>query len=80
MFPSYIVSFLSQVFDIEKMSLLQNFQADENPICTLAVGNGMLFSGSLKSIKVKMVSTIFMKIYFVWKKIHLRIGKLKIAF
>ena len=41
-----------QVFDIENMKLIENFRADENAICTLAVGNGMLFSGSLKSIKV----------------------------
>ena len=44
--------FLSKVFDIENLKLIQNFTADENPICTLAVGNQMLFSGSLKSIKV----------------------------
>lgn len=40
------------VFDIETQKMIQNFTADDNPICTLAVGNGMLFSGSLKSIKV----------------------------
>lgn len=40
------------VFDIESLKLIENFSADENPICTLAVGNGMLFSGSFKSIKV----------------------------
>jgi len=40
------------VFDIENLKLIQNFSADDNPICTLAVGNEMLFSGSLKSIKV----------------------------
>lgn len=46
------------VFDIENQKLLTNFSADENPICTLAVGNGMLFSGSLKSIKVWDLGTL----------------------
>jgi len=40
------------VFDIDNLKLIENFRADDNAICTLAVANGMLFSGSLKSIKV----------------------------
>eukprot|EP00794_Sanderia_malayensis_P008900 gene8900-9851_t len=39
-------------YDLESLELIENFTASENPICTLAAGNNMLFSGSLKSIKV----------------------------
>ena len=59
--------FLFKVFDIENLKLIQNFTADENPICTLAVGNQMLFSGSLKSIKVGGVVNLSIKITFYSK-------------
>ena len=42
----------SQAYDIDTLELIKNFTGGENPICTLAAGQNMLFSGSLKSIKV----------------------------
>jgi len=45
-------------YDIDTLELIKNFTGGENPICTLAAGQNMLFSGSLKSIKVWDLHTL----------------------
>ncbi|XP_065065622.1 E3 ubiquitin-protein ligase TRAF7-like isoform X3 [Rhopilema esculentum] len=45
-------------YDLESLELIENVTGGENPICTLAVGQNMLFSGSLKSIKVWDLQTL----------------------
>lgn len=47
-----LIFILPKAYDIDTLELIQNFTGGENPICTLAAGQNMLFSGSLKSIKV----------------------------
>ena len=48
----FLTFILPQAYDIDTLELIENFTGGENPICTLAAGQNMLFSGSLKSIKV----------------------------
>ena len=46
------LSFLSQVWCLEALELLDSIRGHENPVCTLVTKRNMLFSGSLKKIKV----------------------------
>ncbi len=41
-----------QVWDIDTLQLVTTLEGHDNPVCTLAVTSGMLFSGSLKVVKV----------------------------
>ncbi len=43
---------LLQVWNIESFENLSTIEAHENPVCTLVSARNMLFSGSLKVIKV----------------------------
>lgn len=43
---------LAQVWDIDSLELLATLTGHDNPVCTLATAHGLLFSGSLKIIKV----------------------------
>lgn len=40
------------VWDIEKLTLLETLIGHDNPVCTLAVANNLLFSGSLKVVNI----------------------------
>ena len=40
------------MWDIATLELTQSLEGHENPVCTIGIANGMLFSGSLKVIKV----------------------------
>jgi hypothetical protein len=44
------------VWDIDTLDLLVTLPGHDNPVCTLATANGLLFSGSLKIIKVRECS------------------------
>ncbi len=41
-----------QIWDIDTLELLDTLKGHDNPVCTLATANGLLFSGSLKIVKV----------------------------
>jgi hypothetical protein len=41
------------VWDIDTLDLVATLAGHDNPVCTLATANGLLFSGSLKIIKVR---------------------------
>lgn len=41
-----------QVWCLEELELLDSIRGHENPVCTLVTKRNMLFSGSLKKIKV----------------------------
>lgn len=45
--PSY------QVWDIQNLQKVNTIRAHDNPVCTLVSSHNMLFSGSLKAIKVR---------------------------
>jgi hypothetical protein len=40
------------VWDIATFELTHTLEGHENPVCTIGIANGLLFSGSLKVIKV----------------------------
>lgn len=44
--------FRCQVWCLEALELLDSIRGHENPVCTLVTKRNMLFSGSLKKIKV----------------------------
>ena len=44
----------------DEFELLMTLEGHANPVCTLAVANGMLFSGSLKLINVGEVDSGFL--------------------
>jgi len=46
-----------KVWDIDNFSLIYTIEAGDDPVCTLAFANGMLFSGSLKVIKIWDIHT-----------------------
>lgn len=46
------ISFFSQVWCLEALEQLDSIRGHENPVCTLVTKRNMLFSGSLKKIKV----------------------------
>ena len=41
-----------QVWDIQNLQKVNTIRAHDNPVCTLVSSHNMLFSGSLKAIKV----------------------------
>lgn len=41
-----------QVWDMDSYGQIATLEGHDNPVCTLAIANSILFSGSLKSIKV----------------------------
>ena len=47
-----LVSSVMQVWNIETLEKETTITAHDNPVCTLATAKNMLFSGSLKLIKV----------------------------
>ena len=50
----YAFSFYSQIWNIDNdFDKLKVIEAHDNPVCTLASARNMLFSGSLKVIKVQ---------------------------
>ena len=49
--PNFILSTL-QVWDIDNFELIETLEGHENPVCTLSAANSLLFSGSLKVVKV----------------------------
>lgn len=42
-----------QVWDIQNLQKVNTIRAHDNPVCTLVSSHNMLFSGSLKAIKVR---------------------------
>ena len=48
---------MQQVYDISTFDRLETLEGHDNPVCTLAVANSLLFSGSLKVIKIWDVNT-----------------------
>lgn len=45
-----------QVWDIQNLQKVNTIRAHDNPVCTLVSSHNMLFSGSLKAIKVRQRS------------------------
>lgn len=45
-----------QVWDIQNLQKVNTIRAHDNPVCTLVSSHNMLFSGSLKAIKVRQGS------------------------
>lgn len=43
-----------QVWDIQNLQKVNTIRAHDNPVCTLVSSHNMLFSGSLKAIKVEL--------------------------
>lgn len=41
-----------QVWDIQNLQKVNTIRAHDNPVCTLVSSHNLLFSGSLKAIKV----------------------------
>ena len=41
-----------KVWSVKTLTMITSFIAHEDPVCTLAASSSMLFSGSLRSIKV----------------------------
>eukprot|EP00051_Salpingoeca_urceolata_P027745 m.483093 g.483093 ORF g.483093 m.483093 type:complete len:741 (-) comp22779_c0_seq1:113-2335(-) len=41
-----------KMWDIDTLELEETLEGHDNPVCTLAIANGLLFSGSLKNIKI----------------------------
>ena len=68
-------SFRYQVWCLEALELLDSIRGHENPVCTLVTKRNMLFSGSLKKIKVcrlnctelRSSSTVDERQNFTWK-------------
>lgn len=42
-----------KVWDIQTLQKVNTIRAHDNPVCTLVSSHNMLFSGSLKAIKVQ---------------------------
>ena len=42
-----------KMWNIEKLEVVASMPAHDNPVCTLTINGNRLYSGSLKSIKVK---------------------------
>lgn len=49
-----------QVWDIQNLQKVNTIRAHDNPVCTLVSSHNMLFSGSLKAIKVRPASRVHM--------------------
>lgn len=45
---------LAKVWDIQTLQKVNTIRAHDNPVCTLVSSHNMLFSGSLKAIKVQI--------------------------
>ena len=62
--------FRCQVWCLEALELLDSIRGHENPVCTLVTKRNMLFSGSLKKIKVcsRYVDCMTSQIALCWKE------------
>ena len=47
-----------KIWNIKKLELQTSFIAHDDPVCTLAISNARLFSGSLRSIKVSSIAEV----------------------
>lgn len=50
--------FMFKVWNIENFEKEKSVEAHENPVCTLTSAKNMLFSGSLKVVKVRTIDRL----------------------